>query len=310
MSAAPGTATLPLLACPACHAPGAQAFALGPGVELRRCIACTCVYAPEYADPDAVFVEGYLSGGAGDFGIDISSARFQAFLREIGDRRERLVRGVLGGTGSLLDVGCGSGEFTARAAAAGWRTVGVEPIADAARTARERGLDVRTGTLDTAGAGEGYDVVSAFHVLEHMPDGPAFLAELAARARPGGLVAVESPNWDSAIRRRYGTGWPHLRPLEHLVHFTPVTLEVAMRAAGLEPVSVTTPLYLFSAAEPGELAAEVAHPERTALLERLSPRGAHAPASAVAHALARAVAAVHERRGRGSALLGLARVPG
>lgn len=169
---------------------------------------------------------------------------------------------------------------------------------------------MRTGTLASADADGGYDVVSAFHVLEHMPDGPAFLAELAAHARPGGLVAVESPNWDSAIRRRFGAAWPHLRPLEHLAHLTPATLQVAMRTAGLEPVSVTTPLYLFSRALPGELAAEVAHPERTALLERLSPHGPHAPAGPVARAAARAVAAVHERRGRGSALLGLARVPG
>lgn len=303
-------ATIPLLVCPACRAGSPCAFTLGPGVELRRCAACGCVHAPAYADPDAVFVEGYLSGGAGDFGIDVSSPRFQAFLAEIGDRRERTIRRVVGAPGSLLDVGCGSGEFTARAAAAGWRVVGVEPIEDAARAARDRGLDVRTGTLKTTDAGGGYDVVSAFHVLEHMPDGPAFLAELAARARPGGLVAVESPNWDSAIRRRFGTGWPHLRPLEHLVHLTPATLAVAMRTAGLEPVLVTTPLYLFSRALPGELAPEIAHPERAGLLKRLSPGGPHAPASPLAHAVARAVAAVHERRGRGSALLGLARVPG
>ncbi len=303
-------ATIPLLACPACRAPDARSFAFAPGVELRRCIACMCVFAPAYADPDAVFVEGYLSGGAGDFGIDVSAPRFQDFLREVGDRRERIVRGVLGATGSLLDVGCGSGEFTARAAAAGWRVVGVDPIADAAQVARDRGLDVRTGTLATTGVGGGWDVVCAFHVLEHMPDSPAFLAELASHARPGGLVAVECPNWDSAIRRRYGAQWPHLRPLEHLVHFTPATLAVAMRAAGLEPVSVTTPLYLYSHAQPGELAAEVAHPERTALLERLGRGAATEPAGLVARAAARAVAAVHERRGRGSGVLGLARVPG
>lgn len=294
--------TLPLTACPACRARSVSAFALGPGVELRHCDTCGCTFAPAYADPDAVFVEGYLSGGAGDFGIDISAPRFQAFLAEIGDRRERTLRRVAGGVGSLLDVGCGSGEFTARAAAGGWRVVGVEPIPDAAQAARDRGLDIRTGTTQTADPGGGFDVVSAFHVLEHMPDAPAFLQELVAHARPGGLVAVESPNWDSAIRRRYGVNWPHLRPLEHLVHFTPATLAVAFRAAGLEPVSITTPLYLYSRAIPAELAAEVAHPERRGLLERL-PRPA-------AHAAARAVARVHERRGRGSALLGFARVPG
>lgn len=293
-------ATIALDACPACHSPAAGRFELGPGVELRRCDSCGCTYAPEYADPDAVFTEGYLSGGAGDFGIDVSAPRFQAFLTEIGNRRERIIRGVSGSVGSLLDVGCGSGEFTFRAQQAGWRVVGVEPIPDAAQAARDRGLDVRTGTTQETQPEGGFDVVSAFHVLEHMPDGPAFLQELASFARPGGLVAVESPNWDSAIRRRYGTGWPHLRPLEHLIHLNPVSLAVAFRAAGLEPVSITTPLYLYTDALPAELASEVAHPDSA--IARLPQRAAHLAA--------RAVAAVHERRGRGSAILGLARVPG
>lgn len=303
-------ATIPLTACPACRATTARAFSLGPGAELRRCSACECVYAPAYADPDAVFVDGYLSGGAGDFGIDVSHPRFQAFLRAIGDKRERIITAVAGERGALLDVGCGSGEFTHAAAAAGWRTVGVDPIADAAQAARDRGLDVRTGTLETADPGGGFDVVCAFHVLEHMPDAAEFLGSLAAHARPGGLVAVESPNWDSAIRRREGAHWQHLRPLEHLVHLTPATLAVAFRTAGLEPVRVLTPMYLHTAATPAELAATVAHPERTRVLERLSGRDPHEPAGPLAQAAARGVAAVHERRGRGSAVLGLARVPG
>ena len=293
-------ATIALTACPACHATAASRFELGPGVELRRCDGCGCTFAPEYADPDAVFTEGYLSGGAGDFGIDVSAPRFQAFLTEVGDRREGILRAVNGGAGSLLDVGCGSGEFTFRAKEAGWRVVGVEPIADAAQAARDRGLDVRTGTTQEVQLEPGFDVVCAFHVLEHMPDAPAFLQELASFARPGGLVAVESPNWDSAIRRRYGTGWPHLRPLEHLIHLNPVSLEVAFRTAGLEPVAITTPLYLYSRGLATELASEVAKPGSA--ISKLPQRAAHAAA--------RGVAAVHERRGRGSALLGIARVPG
>ncbi len=309
MSAA---APIALDACPACGSPAAEAFALGPGVELRRCTTCHCVRAPAYADPEAVFAPGYLSGGTGDFGIDVSHPRFQAFLREIGDRRERTIRAVLGGTGSLLDVGCGSGEFAARAAAAGWRVVGVEPIADAAQAARARGLDVRTGTLATAepDPGGGWDVVSAFHVLEHMPDAAAFLGELAARVRPGGVVVVETPNWASAIRRRFGARWPHLRPLEHLAHYTPETVRVALRTAGLEPVAVHTPTYLASDVEAEELAAALAHPGWTAGLQRLSAgRGPGRPAAPVARAAGDVVRRVQERRGRGSALLALARRP-
>ena len=53
------------------------------------------------------------------------------------------------------------------------------------------------------------------------------------------------PNFDSRLRKRsekFG-GWRHLRPLEHITHFTPATLRDAFTRAGLEPVAVGSPSY-------------------------------------------------------------------
>lgn len=309
--------TIPLVACPSCGSEAFQDVEPQAGLALRRCSSCGHMRAREYADPDEVFREGYLSGGTGDYGIDVSHPRFQAFLAEIGDRRMDVIERHASGR-SLLDVGCGSGELLAAAQRRGWEATGVEPIPDAAQAARDRGLEVHTGLLAEA---EGLDprrrfaVVGAFHVCEHLVDVPAFLRELAARAVPGGVVVVETPNWDSAIRRRFGRDWPHLRPLEHLSHFTPASMRGTLERAGLEPLKVLTPSYRF-AAEPllEELAAGVAHPELAARLGRISPtrevlgvpvKVPSPPARAVLEVLAR----VQEHRGRGSAILALARVP-
>jgi SAM-dependent methyltransferase len=284
--------TLALEACPACGAREAEAAELG----LRRCSACATVYAREYADPDEVFVDGYFEGGAGSFGIDTAHPRFQAFMAQVCARRCAFIE-TLTRHGphppTLLDVGCGGGELLRAAIARGWRAAGAEPMAQAAELARDRapGADVRTGLSSDVGFEErSFDVVCAFHVLEHMPDSRAFLRELARFARPGGLVVVETPNYASLLRRRHGEHWIHLRPLEHLVHFTPRTMRAALAGAGLEPVRVTAPTWIVAEHTPAELATELA-------LRR--PLGVHA--------LARGLEALYRRRGVGAVVLGAGR---
>ena len=280
--------TLALEACPACGARDAEAAELG----LRRCAACGTVYASEYADPGEVFVEGYFEGGAGSYGIDTAHPRFQAFMAEVCARRCAFIE-QLTGVGSLLDVGCGGGELLRAATARGWRAAGAEPMAEAVELARSRapGADIRAGPSSDAGFDErSFDVVCAFHVLEHMPDSRAFLGELARFARPGGLVVVETPNYASLLRRRHGSNWIHLRPLEHLAHFTPQTMRGAFAGAGLDPVRITTPTWIVGEHTAEELAAELA-------LRR--PLGARV--------LARGLEALYRHRGVGAVVLAAGR---
>jgi 2-polyprenyl-3-methyl-5-hydroxy-6-metoxy-1,4-benzoquinol methylase len=283
--------TLALEACPACGVRDADAAELG----LRRCAACQTVYAPEYADPDEVFVEGYFEGDAGSYGIDTAHPRFQAFMTEVCAQRCAFIESLMP-VGSLLDVGCGGGELLRAAVARGWRAAGAEPMAEAAELARSRapGADVRTGLSSEVGFEErSFDVVCAFHVLEHMPDARAFLGELARFARPGGLVVVETPNYASRLRRLQGERWLHLRPLEHLVHFTPQTMRAAFAGAGLEPVRVTSPTWIVRAHTRDELAADLALPRGLAV-----------------YPVARAAAWLYRRRGAGAVVLAAGRAGG
>ena len=284
--------TLALEACPACGVRDAASAELG----LRRCTACGTVYAAAYADPDEVFVDGYFAGGAGSYGIDTAHPRFQAFLAEVCARRCAFVESLRTDPHppSLLDVGCGGGELLRAAVARGWRAAGAEPMPEAAELARSRApaADIRTGLSSQVGFEDGsFDVVCAFHVLEHMPDARAFLRELARYARPGGLVVVETPNYASRLRRVRGEHWLHLRPLEHLVHFTPQTMRATLAGAGLEPLRVTTPTWIVEDHTRDELAAELALPR-------------------VPRALAGTVESLYRRRGVGAVVLAAGRVRG
>jgi 2-polyprenyl-3-methyl-5-hydroxy-6-metoxy-1,4-benzoquinol methylase len=302
--------TLPLTACPVCRATGTAEEPLG----LVACAECGTVRAREYADPEEVFREGYLAGGTGRFGIDLSHPRWQEYLALIGDRRCAVLPSP-GPGGTLLDVGCGSGEFLAAAARRGWEVTGVEPIPDAAQRARDRGLRVLDGTLAEAAPPErAHDLVTAFHVLEHQPDAVAFLGELGRYARPGGHVAVEVPNFASALRHATGDRWPHLRPLEHLVHFTPATLRAALAGAGLEPVTVVSRTWAAPLQTLDEALADLALPRLRRPLAPLSPyrdvAGSRARVPAPpAFAVLRAAGALRDRRGQGVVAVGIARVP-
>jgi SAM-dependent methyltransferase len=237
---------LELPACPACGSSALRSFDLGGGRIMRRCGDCATVSATEYADPAEVYVDGYLFGQAGDFGLDVRHPLFQRYLARVAARRVRLIERATGlRRVSLLDVGSGTGEVLAAARDRGWRVHGVEPERTAAEMARSRGLEVTVSLLEESGLPErSYDVVSAFHVLEHLPDSRTFLHALRRWVRPGGFVVIEVPNWNSSQRRRLGTDWPFLRPLEHLVYFTPATLPRTMRAVGLDPVLVRSPGYV------------------------------------------------------------------
>ncbi|HEY1360075.1 MAG TPA: methyltransferase domain-containing protein [Thermoleophilaceae bacterium] len=307
---------LELQQCPACGGTDFLAFDLGGGNWLRKCRTCETVSAREYADPAEVYVDGYMFGQAGAFGLDVTHPVFQEYLLRVARRRIALIEGATGARGSLLDVGCGTGEVLFAAREHGWQVQGVEPERTAAEMTRERGIPVEVAPLEDSGLRErSYDVVTAFHVLEHVPDSRAFLRMLARWARPGGHVAVEVPNWGSSARRRHGNNWSGLRPLEHLVHFTPKTLLRTFRAAGLDPVLSRSPVYL-GPPQTLEHALDdlVRHGRFRKVIEPLSPYrqvngdSVRVP-SAAGWKLLRAVEAVYDRAGTGGVVLCVARVP-
>lgn len=298
--------------CPTC---GSGSFAPAD-FGLRRCTACSMVFAPEYADPSEIYVEGYFKGTT-DFGLDVNHPRFQMLLLEVARSRLRALERCTGGPGRLLDVGAGQGEFMLGAIGRGWEVVGVDPEAEAAAYARDaRRLDVRTTMLEDSELPErSFDAVSATHVLEHVPDARGFLRLIARWARPGGHVLIEVPNWASAQRDREQEGWRGLRRLEHLGHFTPDTLRRAFVEGGLEPVAITTPSYLApEMSTTDEALDELALGRGRRAIRALSgTRSVLGQPAAVPRRAGWAALQIAERlrarAGRGAVVLGIARVP-
>jgi len=202
-----------------------------PQLRILECAACGLVFldssehirAGHYADSgmhgdELPAIDAWLRECASD-----DRRRFEALRDEIANRK-------------LLDFGCGAGGFLRLAAEFAASASGIEP--------ERRVQDHWRGRLrllpELAAAERDFDLITAFHVVEHLPDPRATLAELAAHLKPGGRLVVEVPSSEDALLTLYDndafqrfTYWS-----QHLYLFNSANLRRLGEQAGLEVVAV------------------------------------------------------------------------
>ncbi|MBR9988232.1 MAG: class I SAM-dependent methyltransferase [Gemmatimonadetes bacterium] len=179
-------------------------------------------------------------GYTGDAG---TTGRLLAMLPPWRERCEALALFLPAVTaGRLLDVGCGNGVFAARMRSLGWDVMCVEPDPRAATAARGAfGLTVHSGTLESAALPSGsFDAIALGHVIEHVPDPIATLAECRRLLKPGGQLVAVTPNIRSLGRRMFGRHWMHWDVPRHRYLFSPDSLVEVARRAGLRTVQART----------------------------------------------------------------------
>jgi len=142
---------------------------------------------------------------------------------------------------SLLDIGCSHGDYLSFLQKAGWEVEGIELDPQAARHAQEAGLRVHQGDaeelLERLPSGR-YNVVTMWHVLEHLYDPLGALREVYRILKPDGLLLLELPNSASVLARCLGRYWYPLEVPRHLYHFTPTTLSNMLGAAGFRVCAI------------------------------------------------------------------------
>lgn len=143
------------------------------------------------------------------------------------------------GGGCLLDVGFGNGGFLKNACEMGWRAEGIDFDPQAVGVARARGLTVSDETVeDLVVRAARYDVITLSHVVEHVHDPVALLRSLRQLLNPGGVLWVETPNYQSFGRAYFGRYWRGLEPPRHLVLFSKKSLLLALSRSGFDVVSM------------------------------------------------------------------------
>jgi 2-polyprenyl-3-methyl-5-hydroxy-6-metoxy-1,4-benzoquinol methylase len=135
----------------------------------------------------------------------------------------------------VLDCGAGGGEFSYLLTSRGYRLTGIEPNDGYREYARaEYGVDLRPGTLDdNEFSSAEFDLITIFHVLEHVPDPRAALRRLAAWLKPGGHLYIEVPNALTDV-----SSPSNLYHRAHLYYFAAAPLAALAQQAGLATVLI------------------------------------------------------------------------
>lgn len=160
-------------------------------------------------------------------------------------RKVALITKLNGGKpGQLLDYGCGTGHFLARAKQAGWQVTGLEPNDRARHDAAARVGQPILDAAALAGLAPGsFDLISLWHVLEHVHALEATLSELITKLKPGGRLLIAVPNAESLDAQHYRQNWASYDVPRHLYHFVPATMQRLLARHGLR-VAQTLPLVL------------------------------------------------------------------
>jgi 2-polyprenyl-3-methyl-5-hydroxy-6-metoxy-1,4-benzoquinol methylase len=145
--------------------------------------------------------------------------------------------------GKALDIGCGTGEFLAYLKGRGYTVQGVEPSAKARSQADTLHGIPTVDSLEKVPAQEQFQVITLWHVLEHVPDPRSTFKRLYSLLAEGGLLAIAVPDRESWDAQFFGSNWAAWDVPRHLSHFRRSDIHALIREHGFELIA-TKPMWL------------------------------------------------------------------
>lgn len=138
------------------------------------------------------------------------------------------------GIGSILDIGCGNGAMLNHFVRKGWTGIGIEPGESARNIAKsEYSLNVYDETKLSEFEDKSFDVITLWHVLEHVYNLHERLSEIKRLLKANGTLVLALPNPCSFDAQFYKEYWAAYDVPRHLYHFTPDTIERIVGGYGL-----------------------------------------------------------------------------
>ncbi len=221
--------------CPICHLLDTiREFpqARGPARRhpLVRCRRCDLVFQERVGTPEDAQPEQHSADGG-------SQNRFAPWLERVIRlfrlSRVRLAIRLMPTGGRVLDIGCGRGVYLRMLRERGYQVRGTEY--STATVAADPELPIDTGEVAPGRYPDAsFDLISIWHVLEHLPRPDVTLEACALALEPSGALLIAVPNYGSTQARLGGESWFHLDLPRHIFHFTRPTLERLLRNHGFE----------------------------------------------------------------------------
>lgn len=228
-----------LKACPVCGSARISFFTAGYDFHYAndgkfsadRCEACDLVFMNPMPSPQELgrfYPSDYYS-----FESPTLPKGGRVLIRRLLGLHKRTLVPSFAKPGTILDVGCGAGQYLFEMKAKGWRVYGSEFNRSAAIVGRQSGLDVREGELTMAGfEANMFDFVRLNHSFEHMPNSSEVLTEIKRILKPDGRLFIGVPNVAGLWPRLFGRYWWNFGLPVHTYNFSPKSIRALLEANG------------------------------------------------------------------------------
>lgn len=133
-------------------------------------------------------------------------------------KKVKLIEKENGQKGTLLDIGAGTGDFLFSAQKIGWKVAGIEVNEKAQKLALDKGIKLKNDLHSFKD--EQFDVVTLWHVLEHLPNLNETISKIESLVKPEGTLIIAVPNFNSFDARYYKSFWAAFDVPRHLWHFS------------------------------------------------------------------------------------------
>lgn len=134
--------------------------------------------------------------------------------------------------GRILDIGAGVGDFLSVCKNYGWETIGIEPSEKAKVIAKSKGVSFVENLSELES--NSFDIITMWHVLEHVPDLENQIKELKRLIKPTGTLIIAVPNFKSFDASYYSSFWAAYDVPIHLWHFSKTAIKKLFARENIE----------------------------------------------------------------------------
>ena len=211
-------------------------FVSGEEFVIRKCEGCGFKLTADAPDEDSISPyyqsEEYVSHSDTSKGL-VNRAYHVARNIMLGQKRKITARAARIKSGKLLDIGAGTGYFASYMEKHGWQVAGTEKSGEARQFAHnEFGLELHPTEQLFSFSAESFDIVTMWHVLEHIHALKKNISELNRVLKPNGCLFIAIPNHTSYDAKHYKKFWAAYDVPRHIWHFAPPQLQALFEKSG------------------------------------------------------------------------------
>ncbi|MFY7670667.1 class I SAM-dependent methyltransferase [Tenacibaculum sp. MEBiC06402] len=140
-------------------------------------------------------------------------------------KKLKLVNSLVSDSKKILDIGCGTGDFLSVCQNNSWTTIGVEPNKKARDIAQTKNLVIKEKLDDIVQLNENFDIITLWHVLEHVPNLTEYIEQLKNLLNDDGTLLIAVPNFKSYDAKYYKEHWAAYDVPRHIWHFSKISIQ-------------------------------------------------------------------------------------